>query len=75
MSRQVGGTHYKEMAMEPLEFVYLQYGYAGLKAALHCKIEKYLARSKENEAEDLRKAAHCVELMIEFKMRDEHKGL
>jgi|TARA_R110000824_G_scaffold196949_1_gene380200 hypothetical protein len=75
MREQVGGNHYKEMTIEPLEFVYQQYGYEGLKAAVHCKIEKYLGRSKESELEDLRKAAHCVELLIEFKMREEHKNL
>ena len=75
MNKQVGGTHYKEMAIEPLEFTYQQYGYAGVKAAIHCKIEKYLSRDKENELRDLRKAAHCFEMLIEFKVRDEHKNL
>lgn len=71
LNAQVGGTHYTEMKIQPLEFIYQQYGYAGAKAAIHCKIQKYLGRDKENELRDLRKAAHCLALLIDFKRREE----
>ena len=63
---QVGGDHYKHQKLQPLEMVYLRYGYEGVKAALHCKIDKYLTRQKGEPRENLSKAQHCIDLLIEF---------
>lgn len=62
---QVGGNHYTDMGIQPLEFTYANYGYIGLKAAIHTKVNKYLGRVKDNEVEQLKKARHCIDLLIE----------
>jgi hypothetical protein len=68
-SAQVGGTHYKDQGIQPLEITYRNYGYAGVKAALYTKVNKYLTRNKGNEEEDIRKAIHCLEMLEEFKTK------
>ncbi len=62
---QVGGTHYTDMGIQPLEYTYANYGYIGLKAAIHTKVNKYLGRIKDDEVEQLKKARHCIDLLIE----------
>lgn len=69
---QIGGNHYTKMGIQPLEFTYLNYGYMGLKAAIHTKVNKYF-RSKENEIEDLKKARHCIDILIEKAELERHK--
>lgn len=69
LDTQVSGTHYKDMGLQPLEACYQRYGYAGVKAAIHTKVDKYF-REKENIIEDLEKAKHCIELLIEFAKRE-----
>lgn len=66
LTEQHGGTHYKAQHLQPIEATYLRYGYRGVKAALHTKVDKYLTRDKVNELEDLEKARHCIDLMIDF---------
>lgn len=61
---QIGGTHYTEMGLQPFEATYLNFGYMGLKAAVYTKVLKYF-RSKNNELEDLKKARHCIDILIE----------
>lgn len=63
--QQVGGTHYTDMGIQPFEFTYANYGYIGLKAAVHTKVNKYLGRVKDNEVEQLKKARHCLDILIE----------
>ena len=63
LDQQVGGNHYKELGMQPLEHTYLNYGYQGLKAAIHTKVDKYLLRRKDNEVEQIEKAIHCLEVL------------
>lgn len=65
--KQVGGTHYKSLGIQPLELTYLNFGYAGVKAALYTKVNKYLTRNKGNELEDIHKAIHCLEMLATFK--------
>jgi len=67
--KQVGGTHYKEQGLEPVEVTYENFGYYGVRAALYTKVNKYLTRNKGNHIEDLEKAKHCIELQIEFAKR------
>ena len=68
-TKQVGGDHYKDQGIQPLELTYLNFGYAGVKASLDTKVNKYLTRNKANEGEDIRKAIHCLEMLAEFKHR------
>ena len=64
-STQVGGSHYTEMGIQPLEVTYLNFGYEGLKASIFTKVLKYMGRKKDNEVEQLKKARHCLDLLIE----------
>ena len=53
---QEAGNHYKNQKVQPMELSY----YLGATPAF-CKLSKYIGRVKENQAEDLRKAYHCIE--------------
>lgn len=65
LQEQVGGDHYKTMGIQPLEHTYANYGYMGLKAAIHTKVDKYLGRNKNNEVEDIEKAIHCLQILLD----------
>ena len=66
LEKQVGGSHYKNQELQPIEACYMRYGYVGVKATLHTKVDKYLTRSKGEAREQLLKARHCIDLLIEF---------
>lgn len=60
-SVQVGGSHYKDMAIQPAHFAYVN------KIGYHeaCAI-KYLCRhGKKNGKQDLEKAIHFIQMLIE----------
>lgn len=64
---QVGGSHYTKMAIQPMEYSMLN----GLGAAEHTVI-KYVSRWKsKGGVEDLKKAAHTLQLLIEFAEKQE----
>lgn len=68
--RQVGGDHYTKLAIQPM-----QYSMANGLNALQHTIVKYVTRYKDKGGiEDLRKAAHCVELLIQHEMGDGVSG-
>ena len=60
---QVAGSHYKQMAIQPIELI----------VALRCSfiqgsIIKYISRYKyKNKAEDIKKCIHFAQLAIELK--------
>lgn len=64
-TRQVGGTHYTDMAIQPMEFARannLNYHQA--------TVVKYICRYPfKNGIEDLQKAKHTIELCIEYESR------
>jgi hypothetical protein len=64
--KQCAGSHYKSMKIQPMEFALandLNYGQANAI--------KYITRYEhKNGIEDLRKAIHCIELLIEYKYGD-----
>ena len=62
---QVGGSHYTELGLQPLEMTYANFGYSGLKASIYTKVNKYLLRDKDSEVEDIEKAIHCLEILKE----------
>jgi len=70
MSEQVGGSHYKDMGIQPLEATYLNYGYEGVEAAIYTKVNKYF-RNKGDKLENLHKAAHCIDMLIDFRERED----
>lgn len=62
LDMQVGGSHYKNLAIQPIE--YIEKNHIGFAAG--CVI-KYVSRYKEkNGAEDLKKAKHFIDLLLEI---------
>lgn len=64
---QVGGAHYKGLAIQPMRYSMAN----NLNACQHTAI-KYVTRYKDKGTpiEDLRKAIHCIELLIQFELED-----
>jgi ribosomal protein L37AE/L43A len=61
LGAQVGGGHYKDMPIQPFEFIHKN----GIGFAEGCAI-KYLSRwRKKGGVEDLKKARHFIDLLIE----------
>lgn len=68
--RQVGGSHYKDMAIQPAEYVHRN----GMGYIEGCVI-KYVSRwRKKNGIEDLRKAVHFLEMLIEMENSNGQAG-
>lgn len=63
--KQVGGTHYEDMDIQPFDIVRAWYGDLGLEAALVCKVMKYVGRRKGDRVEDIDKAINCL-----YRLRD-----
>lgn len=62
LTRQVGGTHYTVMKMQPFEFAMRNDW-----DVVAFSILKYVTRSKPGERlEDLEKALHCVDIRIDL---------
>ena len=63
LHKQVGGTHYSEMAIQPVEFIT-----ANNLGFLEGNIIKYVCRHHaKNGVEDIRKAIHYCELLLQTK--------
>jgi hypothetical protein len=59
---QVGGDHYAKMAIQPMEYSMKN----GLDACQHTAI-KYISRFRDKGGiEDLRKAKHVIDMLIQF---------
>ncbi len=59
---QVGGNHYTKLAIQPMTYSMTN----GLDPAQHTII-KYVTRFRDKGGiEDLEKAKHCIDLLIEF---------
>lgn len=67
---QIGGTHYKKLKIQPVEYVHAnQLGYFEGTAI------KYLSRWKDKGGlEDLRKAIHFIELLISLEEQKNEDG-
>jgi hypothetical protein len=64
---QVGGSHYSEFAIQPSEFIHKN----GL-GFLEGNIVKYVCRhAKKNGRQDLEKARHYIDLLIEWEYGNE----
>ena len=67
LDSQVAGQHYKDMAIQPIEFIFANAEVIGYFEG--CAI-KYLCRwRKKNGLQDLQKAKHYIELLIEMEQR------
>ena len=59
---QVGGNHYTKLAIQPMRYSMEN----GLDALQHTII-KYVTRFRDKAGiEDLEKAKHCIDMLIEF---------
>lgn len=62
LDSQVGGTHYKDLKIQPIEYIYAN----GLDF-LQGNIIKYATRHKnKNGAEDVKKIIHYAELILKL---------
>lgn len=61
LDHQEGGSHYKKMAIQPIDFIYFND-----IPFIEGNIIKYILRHrKKNGLEDLKKAKHYLEILIE----------
>lgn len=61
IDRQEGGTHYKDMPIQPFQYIHAN----GIPFAEGCVI-KYVSRWRaKNGLDDLKKARHFLDLLIE----------
>lgn len=70
LNTQVGGNHYKHYAIQPIE-------YAMANNLNYCQANaiKYTTRYKDKGGvEDLRKAIHNIELLIELEEKAQAQG-
>ncbi len=65
LDKQEGGDHYKKLKIQPME-----YSMANKLDACQHTVIKYVTRFRDkNGVEDLRKAIHTLEMLIEFEER------
>ena len=66
LDNQVGGSHYKSMAIQPIEYIH-----ANNMPFIEASILKYISRWRnKNGIQDLMKAKHFIELLIELETTD-----
>ena len=67
LTQQVGGQHYASMSIQPFTFIHAN----NIGFAEGCAI-KYLCRWRaKNGIEDLKKARHFIDLLIESETKEE----
>jgi len=67
---QVGGNHYKDMAIQPIE-----YTLGNNLGFCEGNVIKYISRWKfKNGVEDLQKAKHYIEMLIDEEMAQDQDG-
>lgn len=70
LNDQVSGDHYKDKIIQPVEYIYMNgIGY------MEGNVIKYITRWKEKGGvNDLRKAKHYIELLIELNEKKQALG-
>lgn len=65
LQTQVGGSHYKDLKIQPIEFIY-----ANNIPFCEANAIKYLCRWRnKNGLQDLEKARHYIDLLIELEKK------
>lgn len=66
MQKQVGGGHYKDLKIQPIEYILENnLGYC------EANVVKYITRWRsKNGVEDLRKAKHYIDFLIERELNE-----
>ena len=69
LTKQVAGTHYKDLPIQPVEYIY-----ANALGYFEGNVIKYVSRWRaKNGIADLEKAKHYIELLIEMENRNARK--
>ena len=69
LDKQVDGGHYKDMPIQPVEYIY-----ANALGYFEGNVIKYVSRwRKKNGIADLEKAKHYIELLIQLENRSARK--
>jgi hypothetical protein len=69
LTKQVAGTHYKDLPIQPVEYIY-----ANAIGYFEGNVIKYVSRWRaKNGIADLEKAKHYIELLIEMENRNARK--
>jgi len=62
LDEQVGGIHYKDLAIQPIEYIF-----RNNLSFPQANVVKYITRYKDkNGAEDVKKAIHYYQLILEL---------
>lgn len=72
LNTQIGGNHYKTFEIQPIEFIH-----KNNLSFIQGNIIKYVCRYRDkNGIEDLKKARHYIDMLIEFEndIQKESKG-
>lgn len=65
-SKQEGGSHYKEMTIQPIEYIQ-----ANSLDYLEGNVIKYISRHRsKNGQEDIKKAMHYCQLILEYQYKN-----
>lgn len=64
---QIGGTHYKDYAIQPVEFIHAN----KLPFLEGCVIKRVCRHRAKNGAEDIRKAIHELQLILKLQYGEE----
>ena len=66
-NKQVGGNHYKDCKIQPIEYIY-----ANNLTYAEGNVIKYVTRSRRKGGrKDLEKAKHYIEMILEMEYNDE----
>ncbi len=68
MNKQVGGDHYRDMAIQPVEFIHRN----SIPYIEGCAID-CLCHWRKNGVQDLEKAKHFIDLLIEMEKSNDPK--
>ncbi len=69
LEKQVAGSHYKDLPIQPVEYIY-----ANALGYFEGNVIKYVSRwRKKNGIADLEKAKHYIELLIQLENRNAGK--
>ena len=70
LEKQVGGNHYSRYKIQPVDFII-----ANKLDWCESNVIKYITRWRnKNGVEDLRKAAHYIEMLIERELNESSRG-
>jgi len=65
LDKQVSGSHYKELVIQPIQFIH-----ANNIPFMEANVIKYICRHKsKNGLADLEKAKHYIDLLIELEYK------